>query len=226
MSSPILVPMPMVAGAQHVGPHDQTPAVVLWMPMHAQRPYDPGDVITSAQEKIVVSVAARANILPVARAKKILGARAESVTSKSANNAYKTPQESNEKPNSTSARWAQKVLEDTFPAARALKLFESVVVAARTKKEVLVSNFNHDIQDQTKMVRTARNSDNTTASVMSCRVSKSNSGALGVARSVVANKIADNMFRAVVSAEKAVGKLKQARNYREAVKGPEMAERM
>ena len=230
MSSPILVPMPMVAGAQHVGPHDQTPAVVLWMPMHAQRPYDPGDVVTSAQEKIVVSVAARGDILPVARAKKILGATAESVTSKSANNAYKTPQESNEKhekPNSTAARRAQKVLEDIFPAARALKLLESVVVAARAEKEVLVSNFNHDIQDQIKMVRTARNSDNTTASAMSCRVSKSNSGALRLARPIVANKnAASMMFRAVVSAEKAVRTSKQARNYREAVKGLEMAESM
>ena len=58
MSSPILVPMLMAVGAQHVGPHDQTPAVVLWMPMHAQRPYDhgydTGDVITMSQDKIVV----------------------------------------------------------------------------------------------------------------------------------------------------------------------------
>ena len=242
MRSPILVPTPMMVEAQHADPLDQTPhAVVLWMPMHAQRPYDPGDVVTIAQEKIVVSmaawqekivvsVAARGDILPVARAKKTLEETAARVTSKSANNTYKTPQESNEKhekPNSTAVWRAQKVLEDIFPAARVLKLLESVVVAARTEKEVLVSNFNHDIQDQIKMVRTARNSDNMTASAKPCRVSKNNSGAVREERSMVANKnAASMMFRAVVGARKAVRTSKQERKFREAVKALEVAESM
>ena len=59
------------------------------------------------------------------------------------------PHESNEKPNSS--------------ASQAQKLLESVSVAAQTEK-VLVSNFNHAIQDQiklancnqNKMARTAR----------------------------------------------------------------------
>ena len=45
--------------------------VVLNMPMHAQQPYDPGDVVTMAQEKIVVSVVAQGG-------KKILEATASS----------------------------------------------------------------------------------------------------------------------------------------------------
>ena len=58
------------------------------MPMHAQRLYDPGDVITMAQDKIVVLVVARGDILTAARAKEILGATAESAASRSTNNAY------------------------------------------------------------------------------------------------------------------------------------------
>ena len=135
-----------------------------------------------SQDKIVVLVAARDDILTAARAKKIVGATAESTASKSTNNAYKTPHESNEKPNSIAARRVQKVLEDILPAARAQKLLESVSVAARDQKEVSVSNFNYDIQDQINMARTARNSANTTASAMSSRVSKSNSCSSRVAQ--------------------------------------------
>ena len=133
-------------------------------------------------------MAVRYDIITVARAKETLGATAGSAARKSTNNAYKTPHGSNEKPNSIAARRAQKVSEDIFPGAWAQKLLESVSVAARDQKEVLVSNFNHDIQDQIKMVRTARNSANTTARAMSPRVSKSNSCSPRVAQCMVANK--------------------------------------